>query len=46
MNGSVVMDQAITNSKTMLDISKLPGGVYVLKTVSNDKSTVRKFVKY
>ena len=45
VNGSVVIDKAITSNKTEIDISRLPAGMYILKTVSRDATTTRKFVK-
>ena len=45
MSGSVIIDKNITNDKTEIDISRLPGGIYILKTVSKDGISTRKFVK-
>lgn len=45
MNGSVVLTRDITTAKTEIDLSRLPAGVYILKTVSKDGATTRKFVK-
>ena len=46
MNGAVILNRDITNNKTMVDISKLPNGIYMLKAVSKDKTTVRRFIKH
>ena len=45
INGSVIMSRTISNDKTTIDISKLPAGVYVLKTVSDAATSTVKFVK-
>lgn len=46
MNGSTVLRQNVVNDKTTIDVSKLPGGVYILKTVSGPNTGTTKFVKY
>lgn len=45
INGAVVLNQNIANNKTEIDISRLPAGVYILKTVCKDGASTRKFVK-
>ena len=45
MSGRMLIDQDITTDKAEIDISKLPGGVYILKTVNKGNTTTRKFVK-
>ena len=45
ISGSVVLNQNITNNKTTVNISHLPAGMYLLKTVSKDGVSTRKFVK-
>ena len=46
LNGAVIMKQASTNSKTTIDISALPSGIYVLKTVNKLNTVTTKFTKY
>jgi len=46
MNGVVMLERNIVNNKTVIDISKLPAGVYVLKTTDNNNTTTKKFTKY
>ena len=46
INGEVILNQAITNNKTTIDVSKLPGGVYMIKTINNTNTTTTKLTKY
>ena len=46
MNGSVVLKQNMANNKTTIDVSKLPGGIYILKIVSDFNTSTTKFTKY
>ena len=46
LNGQVVLTQAVANNKTTIDVSRLPSGVYILKTVNNANTTTTKFTKY
>ena len=46
ISGSVVIRQNIVADKTIIDVSKLPPGVYVLKTLSSTNATTAKFTKY
>jgi len=46
MNGLVMLERTIANNKTVIDISKLPAGVYILKTIDNNNTTTKKFTKY
>ncbi len=46
MNGSVIMTQHVTSNKTSIEVSGLPDGVYILKTVNNTNTTTTKFTKY
>jgi uncharacterized repeat protein (TIGR01451 family) len=43
--GSNVMEQAITHSKTQIDISGLSQGIYFVTLKGNNETVVRKFVK-
>ncbi len=45
MNGAVVLQHDITATKTDINISRLPAGVYVLKTTNKDGTANTKFVK-
>ncbi len=45
LDGSVVLRQTITSVKTKVDVSRLPGGVYILKAVSNANTATVKFTK-
>ncbi len=46
MSGTELMKQKVTQSKATLDISKLPGGVYILRVLSNANNETIKFTKY
>jgi len=46
VNGSVMIRQNVVNNKTTIDVSSLPGGVYILKTVNNANTATIKFTKY
>lgn len=46
ISGSVVIRQNIVADKTSIDVSRLPPGVYVLKTLSSTNATTAKFTKY
>ncbi len=46
INGSVVMKQNVTGNKTTIEVSSLPDGVYILKTVNDANTTTTKFTKY
>ena len=46
LDGQAVFTQSITNNKTTIDISSLPGGVYILKTVNDAGTGTTKFIKY
>ena len=46
ISGSVVIRQNIVADKSIIDVSKLPPGVYVLKTLSSTNATTAKFTKY
>ncbi len=46
MSGSVIIKQHIASDKTMIDISRLPGGVYMMKTVNDANTSTSKFTKY
>jgi uncharacterized repeat protein (TIGR01451 family) len=43
--GQEVLQQAINNAKTNIDISKLPAGVYYVNLTGGSGSVVKKFVK-
>ncbi len=45
MNGSVVWEQNVTGNKTQIDISRLPSGIYILRCVGQNATTVKKFIK-
>jgi photosystem II stability/assembly factor-like uncharacterized protein len=45
INGQELIKQKISKSKTQLDISNLPSGVYIVKLVNEKAVEVRKFVK-
>lgn len=44
--GTTVMSQAASGNKTLINIVSLPGGVYMIKTLSTTKTTITKFTKY
>ncbi len=46
MNGVVLLSQPTTGDKTVLDISRLPSGIYLLKATNVNTSSVTKFTKY
>ena len=46
INGSVVIEQDVTDSKTTIDINRLPNGIYVAKFISKNGVTIKKFIKY
>ncbi|GAA4465006.1 hypothetical protein GCM10023093_16460 [Nemorincola caseinilytica] len=46
LNGSVITTQKMIKGNTAVDISALPAGVYVVKTLSNTNATVTRFTKY
>ena len=46
VSGVVMLKQDIVNDKTIIDLSDLPAGIYILKTVSGAKSATNKFTKY
>lgn len=43
--GQLVYDNSLTDSKTIVDISQLPGNVYLLKASSNTSFIYKKFIK-
>jgi uncharacterized repeat protein (TIGR01451 family) len=45
LSGATVLSQNITNDMAKIDLTTLPAGVYVLKTVSNNSTTTTKFIK-
>ena len=46
LNGVVIIKQEVANDKTIIDVSRLPDGVYILKTVDNLNTTTTRFTKY
>ena len=46
INGSTIISQLITDNKTMVDISTLSAGMYMLKCINKNEVTVSKFTKY
>jgi uncharacterized repeat protein (TIGR01451 family) len=45
VDGSVVIAEHINGTKAMIDVSKLPAGVYILKTTSAEKASTTKLIK-
>ncbi len=45
LNGQILITRQITESKTQIDVSRLPSGVYILKLVGRTGVRVSKFVK-
>ena len=45
MNGSIVYSQEVSNQKTEINVSNLPDGIYIIKTVSKDATSTIKFTK-
>ena len=45
MSGAVIEKQSISSNKTRVDISKLPAGIYVIRCIGPDATTVKKFIK-
>ena len=45
LNGQEVITRQLTQSKTQLDISGLPGGVYFVRLINERTIVIRKFVK-
>ena len=45
INGTVVFEKDINANKTTIDISRLPAGIYILKTTNNNSTVTTKFVK-
>ncbi len=46
IRGSVIATQHAIHDKTVIDISRLPAGVYMLKATNNEVSQTMKFTKY
>jgi hypothetical protein len=46
MKGVIVLSQQITDGKATIDVSRLPVGVYVLKTVNDSNTATTRFTKY
>lgn len=46
LNGQIMIKQIIPNNKTTIDVSQLPGGIYILKTINNSGTNTTKFTKY
>lgn len=46
MAGAIIQQQHIAANKATIDISRLPAGVYVLKTISDTNTSTIKFSKY
>ncbi len=45
ITGKVIIEQEMVNNKTVIDISKYPAGVYILKTIDGKNTTAIKFTK-
>jgi len=46
LNGTVMTKQLVAGSKATIDVTNLPAGVYILKTVSSTNTVTIKFTKY
>ncbi len=45
ITGKVIIDQEMVNNKAIIDISKYPSGLYILKNIDGKNATAIKFVK-
>lgn len=45
LNGKALIRQSLKNSNPVVNITDLPAGIYIVKTICNDKMAVGKFVK-
>jgi len=46
LNGKQVLNQQISESKTQIDVSALPTGLYVCRFISENDAKTEKFIKY
>ena len=46
ISGAELIRQNVSGSKATIDISQLPGGVYILRVLSNNDAATVKFTKY
>lgn len=46
MKGTILMDYTVSSNKTSIDVSRLPGGVYLLKTTYDGYSQLSRFTKF
>ena len=46
MNGSELIRQSVTGSNATIDVSTLPGGVYILRVLGSSNTETIKFTKY
>lgn len=46
ISGSVVLRHTVSSSRSVIDISRLPAGVYILRSMNTSVSDTRKFIKY
>lgn len=46
ISGAVMLRHTVTSSRSVIDISRLPAGVYILKSMNASVSDTRKFIKY
>lgn len=46
MSGSMLISRHVVSNKTTIDISSLPSGVYMLKTLNDANTSTVKFTKY
>jgi uncharacterized repeat protein (TIGR01451 family) len=45
MSGTVLIRQNVNSSRTAIDVSQLPSGVYLLRTTNNNETTTTRFTK-